>query len=314
VEYLLFLQEIRGSFLDYILMAVTDFIGSPAIYVFLAVLYWCFQKRAAIFIVMNISVGSMVNQFFKNIFCIYRPWILNPDVKPFEPAMEGATGYSFPSGHTQLAATEFLSIARWQKKRKWLVAVCILVTLLVMFTRNYLGVHTLWDVLASAVLACIIIYLDEKLLLWIENGKNRDLIVFITGIVLTLLALLYMTLKPYPLDYSNTGDLLVDPLEMIVDCYLAAGCLTGFLSGWILERRFLNFATEVSGKKRVLRAVIGAVLLLFLVFVVRDILVDIDVYWGNFAFFFLTFVFILFIYPLIFTKIENMKKNDVSNT
>jgi len=295
-------------------MMVTDFIGSPVIYVFLAVLYWCFQKNAAIFIVMNISVGSMVNQMLKNIFCVYRPWALNPAIKPFEAAVEGATGYSFPSGHTQLAANEFLSIARWQKKRKWLVAVCILVTLLVMFTRNYLGVHTLWDVLASAVLACIIIYLDEKLLLWIENGKNRDLIVFITGIVLTLLALLYMTLKPYPLDYSNTGDLLVDPLEMIVDCYLAAGCLTGFLSGWILERRFLNFATEVSGKKRVLRAVIGAVLLLFLVFVVRDILVDIDVYWGNFAFFFLTFVFILFIYPLIFTKIENMKKNDVSNT
>jgi len=309
VEYLLFLQELRGGIFDSVLMMVTDFIGSPVIYVFLAVLYWCFQKNAAIFIVMNISVGSMVNQMLKNIFCVYRPWVLNPAIKPFEAAVEGATGYSFPSGHTQLAANEFLSIARWQKKRKWLVTVCIMITLLVMFTRNYLGVHTLWDVLASVLLACLVIFLDEKLINWIDKGKNRDLTVFVSGIILTLIGLAYMTLKSYPMDYSSTGELLVDPDEMIIDCYLASGCLSGFLTGWILERRFLNFSTEVSAKTRILRSVIGALLLLFLVFVVRDFLVSFDVRWGNFAFFFFTFVFILFIYPCIFVKTESIVKN-----
>ncbi len=308
MDYLLWLQGFRGSFLDSFLMAVTDFVVSPVVYVFVAVLYWCFQKRAATFLAMNISIGSMANQVLKNIFCVYRPWILEPKIKPFPGAMESATGYSFPSGHTQLAATEFLSIARWQKNRRWLVTLCVFMTLLVMFTRNYLGVHTLWDVLVSALLACVVIFLNEKLLRWIEKGKNRDLLVSGIGIALALIALAYTTLKSYPIDYNDAGVLLVDPSEMITDCYLASGCLVGFFIGWILERRYLNFSTDVSGKVRLWRGVFGGVLLLFLVLVVRDILVALDVYWGNFVFFAFTFVFILFVYPLIFTKIENSKR------
>ena len=308
MNYLLWLQELRGTWFDSFLMGVTDFVVSPGVYVFISVLYWCFHKKAATFLAMNISIGSMINQLLKNTFCIYRPWILEPKIKPYPAAMESATGYSFPSGHTQLAATEFLSIARWQQKRKWLVAACVFMTLLVMFTRNYLGVHTLWDVLASALLACVVILLNEKLLLWVEKGKNRDLWVAMAGIGVALLALWYTNIKPYPMDYDGAGKLLVDPAEMITDCYLASGCLGGFFIGWFLERRYLNFSTDVSGKVRLWRGIGGGALLLFLVLVVKDILTEIHLYWGNFIFFGFTFVFILFIYPWIFTKIEKRKK------
>ena len=259
MQYLLWLQGIRNGFLDSFLMTVTDFVSSPVVYVFVAVLYWCFQKRVAVFLAMNISVGSMANQLLKNIFCVYRPWILYPELKPVPAALEGATGYSFPSGHTQLASTEFLSIASWQRKRKWLVALCIFMTLMVMFTRNYLGVHTIWDVLVSALLACVVIFLNEKLLAWVEKGKNRDFWVFGIGMVLTHAALAYTSLKSYPMDYNENGVLLVDPKEMIVDCYLGAGCLAGFLLGWILERRCLGFSTEVSGKTRLWRGVFAPI-------------------------------------------------------
>lgn len=307
IEYLLWLQELRGGALDTFLLKVTDFIASPVMYVFIAVVYWCFNKRAALFLAMNLSFGSLVNQTLKNTFCIYRPWVKNPEVIPLEEAKESATGYSFPSGHTQIAASEFMSIAVWQKKHKWIVAFCVFMTLLIMFTRNYLGVHTPQDVIVSLLIALIVIYLNNKLLNWIEKGKNRDLTVFAVGIAIVSLSLAYTTLKPYPVDFSADGVLLVDPKKMIVDCYMAAGCVFGFLVGWILERRFIGFTTKVSKQTLIVRAIVGSLILLVYALFARAPLSLLHPYWGEFIFIALAFIYILFIYPVIFTKWEKRR-------
>ncbi len=304
MNYILWLQGIRSEFWNIVLVNVTEFVTSPVVYLFVAVLYWCFSKKAAIMIAANLSVGTMINQTLKNVFCVYRPWVLNPKVKPVEAALENATGYSFPSGHTQLAATEFLSIALWQRKRKWLVAFCVFMTLLVMFTRNYLGVHTLPDVLASLLIACFVISVIPKLLDWVENGKNRDVIVTLATFLVGAGMLIYTSVKNYPMDYQVNGKLLVSPREMITDCYSAAGCVFGFFLGWILERRFLKFSTDVPGKTKWVRGIIGSILLLAYVFLVEEPLVRIDAYWGNFAFLAVAFILILFLYPTVFVKVE----------
>lgn len=306
MQLLLWLQTLRGGFLDSVLLSVTDFVVSPVMYVFVAVLYWCFHKRAALYLAMNLSSGMLVNQLLKNTFCIYRPWIRNSGIVPHEVAKLGATGYSFPSGHTQLAATEFLSLAVWQKKRKWFVGVCVFLTLLVMFTRMYLGVHTLYDVLASLVVAVCVISVNAKLLSWVEADSKREVFALIAGLLFVVVALTYMALKPYPMDYSASGTLLVEPADMITDCYAAAGCFAGFLIGFFLERRFIQFETNVSVKARFGRSIFGAVVLYLCATYVRDILTDIHMFWGEFVFFFFAFVFILYLYPLIFTTIERM--------
>ncbi|MBE7040861.1 MAG: phosphatase PAP2 family protein [Ruminococcaceae bacterium] len=303
IGLLLRLQELRGSFLDSVLLEVTDFVVSPVMYIFVAVLYWCFNKGAATYLAMNLSTGMLVNQLLKNIFCIYRPWIRNPGVVPLEAAKTGATGYSFPSGHTQIAASEFLSVAHWQRKRKWIVALCIFMPLLVMFTRMYLGVHTLQDVVASFLISLIVLFVSAKLLHWVEGGEKRDLYVLIIGLVLTAAMLTYTALKPYPRDFAE-GILLVDPADMITDCYAAAGCASGFLIGWFLERRFLCFKTDVSAKARFGRAIFGSVVLYVCAAFARGAMTNIHRNWGEFIFFFFAFVYILFIYPLIFTMIE----------
>ena len=304
IEYLLWLQELRNGFLDWLLMNVTDFVVSPAMYAFVAIIYWCFNKKAATFLAMNLSFGSMVNQTLKNTFCIYRPWVRHPEIAPLDAAKESATGYSFPSGHTQVASSEFLSIAIWQKKKKWVVVFCVFMTFLVMFTRNYLGVHTPQDVLASLLVSCGVIFIDLKLLKWVEGGKNRDLTVFFTGVGITAIFLLYTTLKPYPMDYTANGILLQDPKEMIIDCYVAAGCVLGFLTGWILERRFVKFSTEVNAGFKIARGALGAVILGVVAVFLREPITNIDIYWGEFIFFFLAFLFIMALYPAVFTAFE----------
>lgn len=304
MDYLLWLQSIRSDVLNDVLMTVTDFITSPVMYLAMAILYWCFNKKAAYYIAMNISFGSMVNQALKNTFCVYRPWIKNPDIKPVPKAFETATGYSFPSGHTQIASSEFLSVAVWQKNRKWLVGVCIAITLLVMFTRNYLGVHTLQDVLASLAVSVVVLFVTKKILDWADGKKSRDLAVFFTGMAVCSAFLIFTTVKPYPTDFTPDGKLLVDPKEMITDCYAAAGCVYGFLIGWICERRFVNFKTDVSKKAKVIRAIVGSIILLIIATVVKDALEGLHMWWGELAFFAVAFIYILFLFPLLFNKLE----------
>ena len=304
MEYLMWLQTIRTDFFDSVLAAVTDLVVSPLIYVIIAVVYWSFNKKAALFLAINVSVGTMVNQTLKNIFCVYRPWIKNPDIIPVESALENATGYSFPSGHSQIGSSVFLSVATLYKSKKWLVALCVFVTALVMFTRNYLGVHTPQDVIVGMLVAVAVIFINKKLLSWVDGGKNRDIFVAIAGVLLSVLALIYLTLKPYPVDFNADGSLLVDPEKMIEDCYVASGCMFGFFTGWILERRFVNFSVDISTKKRILRAVSGGIFMLLYAGLMREKMILMHHLWGEFAFFAIAFIFILFVFPWIFTKIE----------
>ncbi|MBO5364742.1 MAG: hypothetical protein J6A56_04700, partial [Clostridia bacterium] len=83
-------------------------------------------------------------------------------------------------------------------------------------------------------------------------------------------------------------------------------CIFGFFLGWLLERRFLKFSTEVSGKIRAVRGIIGSILLLLYVVLLKTPMANLDMYWGNFAFMFMAFVFILFLYPLVFTFVEKL--------
>ena len=96
--------------------------------------------------------GTLANQFLKITCRIPRPWVLDPDFTIVEAARAVATGYSFPSGHTQNAVGTFGAIAL-QTKQRWVRWACIALVLLVPFSRMYLGVHTPLDVGVSFVLA-----------------------------------------------------------------------------------------------------------------------------------------------------------------
>lgn len=276
IAYLLWLQELRnatGGVLDSFFETISWLVISTYAYLLMVAIYWCMDKKAGTMMAMNIGFGNVANQTLKNIFCVYRPWIRDSRIVPVGDSMTGATGYSFPSGHTQCATTEFGTIVVWQRKRKWISILCVIVVLLVMFSRNYLGVHTPQDVIVSCALCSLVIFLDYRLMHWVEEKQNRDLIVFMSGIVVCIVFLLFITLKPYPLDYAADGSVLVDPVKMMEDCYKAAGCALGFLSGWLLEKRFIKFEPMKKIWQKILCFIVGAVLLLLLVKFVCDPLV-----------------------------------------
>ena len=163
MQLLYALQEIRTPALDAVMQLITR-LGEETVFMVVAiVVFWCVSKKGGYYLLSVGFFGALTNQFLKITFRIPRPWVLDPDFQIVESAREAATGYSFPSGHTQSAVGTFGGMARMTKV-KWLRWVLIVIALLVSFSRLYLGVHFPTDVLAGAIVGMISAWLMGKVL------------------------------------------------------------------------------------------------------------------------------------------------------
>ena len=59
--------------------------------------------------------------------------------------------------------------------------------------------------------------------------------------VLVVVGLLYVSIKSYPIDYDETGALLVDPNKMKNDFFKATGAFLGFLIGSYVDRHYMHY-------------------------------------------------------------------------
>lgn len=315
MEYLLALQNFRqgaGAILENIMLAVSFVCDGPLLVVIALVIYWCVNKRMGQLAIVSMAASNFVCQFAKNVMSVYRPWVADTRIVPSQGAIDGAAGYSFPSGHTSGAVSIFGSIA-WtiRKNHKAISLLCVVFILAVMFSRNYLGVHTPQDVLVGLLLALVIVALSNMLLSWIDHcdaenpGHKRDIAIAITLIALCALSIAVVELKPYPMDYVD-GVLLVDPENMKKGSFEAAGLLSGTMIGWVCERRFVGFGTgaDVTKGERVMRGVAG-VLVVGVSYFVADVAFKafLPYLWAKMcAYLVLSFVAV-FVVPLFFGPI-----------
>ena len=80
-------------------MNCTDFGNLPIILFLIAMIYWSYDKKLGEYLLVSLSFSRLANSFAKLTACVYRPWVADSNVHPYEKALETATGYSFPSGH-----------------------------------------------------------------------------------------------------------------------------------------------------------------------------------------------------------------------
>ena len=304
IDYLLALQTIRESseLITGFFNMITHLGGSTIAIVFVAVMYWCIDKRVGVHIGFSVAIGGIFNQLLKNILCINRPWVKDAGIRPDPSAIKGATGYSFPSGHSQNAMSVYGTIASSSRHR----GISILfwsVALLIGFSRNFLGVHTPQDVIAGLCIGFVSIYASGKVLSWAEASEGRDFVLALIMTAVTSVFLIFVSLKSYPAVTSG-GELLVDPVEMIEDCYKIGGVLIGIAIGWILERRTVDFSTDVSTKCRILRAAAGIPAVAALSTVSKLAAAPLGLWAAGFIESFIPVVFVIFIWPLIFVRFD----------
>lgn len=307
IDYLLLLQNFRdfsGHILDKFFLTITMF-GEIAIPVlFICCLYWCINKKIGMYVLWCYTFGFLTNIFLKTTACIYRPWILDSRIHPLAQAIPAATGYSFPSGHTAGAVSTWggTAVAFW--KNKIIRYIGILLVVLVMISRNYVGVHTPQDVLVSFIVGICLLFAINKLLQWVSAKQNRDLIITGSVTVLSILLLLYVNLKSYPMDYLN-GKILFDPTPVKIETFARIGGALGMFYGWFLEKRFLNFANVGTVFHKIIRMVLGGIVLSFLFVHAKDYFTGMfGLRCGLFLQHFVMGMFITYIYPLIFTKLK----------
>ena len=109
------LESIRTPALDKIMSVITLRGGELFFMVIAVTAFWCVSKREGYYLMIVGFFGTVINQFLKILCCVPRPWIKDPDFTIVESARAEATGYSFPSGHTQNAVATYGGIARYRR-------------------------------------------------------------------------------------------------------------------------------------------------------------------------------------------------------
>ena len=315
IQYLLFLQNLRetsGGVFDEFFNALSKF--AVDILPFLPyIVFWCVSKKWGYRFVATAWIGELLNGVIKLTVCAYRPWIRSSAVNPAGDSKTAATGYSFPSGHTLKGTIHYGTTAVWQwRSRRWLAVICIILILLTGFSRNFLGVHTPQDVLVATAEGVVLIALVGVMQKALENKeKAKDILTF-AGIAVMIGALLYVTLKPYPMDYDAEGKLLVDPQKMMNDCFKACGGFLGFLVGSFIERHFIRFEIPEGSNRLPILACVGFALMMAWkeIFAPETIVAGLGGHWGNFIAQCMMVLFALTVWPIVITRICSNKGSE----
>ncbi len=291
MTFLWMLEGIRTPFLDRLMQFVTYFGQELIIIAVICALYWCADKRFAYLLGFTYFTAGLCVQTLKITFRIPRPWILDPEFKAVESALPGATGYSFPSGHTQGATCLFFPLAL-RISQVWAKVLCVLAFLCIGFSRMYLGCHTPKDVLVSMTLSILI-----SCVIW----RYRDVLLEdrrYLRIIAAVLVCLSLAAAAYSLLLLKDG---VIETRYAMDCCKAAGAGLGFAAGWYIERTKINFDPHTGSiPSKVIRLLAGlaAALLLkesFSLIFGSSILAKMSEY-------FILVLWVLVIYPYIFDR------------
>lgn len=307
IEILLILQEFRsgiGGNLAAFFSKMT-FLGEiPTVMLLMGIIYWSVSREIGTFLMLGWSGNRLLNGALKVTVCAYRPWIRDSRVIPYGDSMTTATGYSFPSGHSTNSASLYGGLMIRKDMRASLRIVMGLLVLLVPLSRLFLGVHTPQDVLAGTAAGLLVMWAALRVTGWLKENPGKEWIPALTGLVLAAAVAVYAGVKTYPEDYVDTV-LIVDGMKMARDTFKGAGGCCGFLVGWILERRFVGFSTDVAMGRKASRASAG-ILGFYAVNLIIAPLVNgwIGGFTGAFMSLFIPMLYVSFIYPWCFSRAE----------
>lgn len=242
MPFLYFLEGLRNPFLD-ALFSVVTLCGEETIFIAVGLfVFWCFDKHQGYYLLCVGFLGTVLNQFLKMVFRVPRPWVKDPSFPIVESAREAATGYSFPSGHTQSSVGLFGGIARANTNRI-LRAVMITLCVLVPLSRMYLGVHTPADVLVSVALALLFLFVGYPLF---QKAQQSPKIMY--GILLSLSAamiayLCFICLYRFP-DSVYLPENIHNLASARKNGFTLMGCILGVLTVYTLDLRWIRFDTR----------------------------------------------------------------------
>jgi len=256
VDILYALEKIRTPFWNGVMSAVTQLGGEVIFIVAAVVVFWCVSKWEGYYLMTIAFCGTVLNQFLKLICRVPRPWVRDPNFTIVESARAEATGYSFPSGHTQNAVGLFGGMARWGGRR-WVRLGLTALALIIAFSRMYLGVHTPADVGVSLVLAAALVLGLYPLMRRAQEKPRYMGYVLAAMLVVSGAFVVFVETCGFPadMDAENLASGIGNAWKML-------GAVAGMTLAWLLDRRYIHFETQAVWWVQVIKVAVGMALLL----------------------------------------------------
>lgn len=223
------LEAIRNDYLTVFFTVITMMAEELYLTLFLAIIYWCIDKVKALKIAYLVLFNGVMNSFIKSVIRMPRPFemgIVSPQ------RVSTATGYSFPSNHTQTAVSFWMGMMLTIKTKATVIVGTVFI-ILTAVSRLYLGVHWPMDVAGGILFGIIFTYFANEML--DEESRIKDILVIGVSIVMLVVLLFNM----------NT-----------TICKAVAG-LWGLCLGAYLEQKYVRFKTKGSLNDQVTKIGIG---------------------------------------------------------
>ena len=260
MSFLYFLESIRNPVLDFFFSLIT-YCGDEIVFMAVGmIVFWCVSKNEGYYLLCVGFLGIVINQFLKMAFRVPRPWQKDPSFTIVEAARDAASGYSFPSGHTQSSIGLFGGVARWSKNkilRIVMIAMCVIVP----FSRMYLGVHTPADVLVSVAIALALIFVGYPIFnKAIKHPKMMyGIFAFFTLIVAAYLCFVCLWAFPKSVYLPENIHNLESAQK---NGFTLMGCILGIFAVYTVDLKWTKFETKAVWWAQIIKAVVGIGLVL----------------------------------------------------
>lgn len=258
MELLYTLENIRTPLLDTVMGLVTN-LGGEAVFIAAAIIvFWCLSKSCGYYMMTVGFAGTIINQFLKLWFRIPRPWVKDPGFTIVESARAEATGYSFPSGHTQNAFAVFGAPARYFKSTALRIVLVLLIALTA-FSRMYVGVHTPLDVGVSLIVGTVLVFVIYPFFRDMDRSPKKVYIIFCIFIVMAAAFVVFVELYDFPADIDT--DNYASGLK---NAYMILFCAVGLLLTFYVDTKYVRFPTQAVWWAQIIKVVAGLGILLAL--------------------------------------------------
>ena len=216
------INTIRGPNLTIFFQYITWLGYKDFLFLFVPFCYWFFDRKVYGTFTLFVFISALINSFLKDFFQDPRPENIE-SIDPFLVSLDPS--YGFPSGHAQLAVIIWGFILL-RNKSNFIKILCLALIASISFSRIYLGVHDVADVISGIIFGIISLVLLEQLLSdkgkWLrELNKIWHFLIYFILLVLTYLA--------WPPEENSLVALALGAL------------IIGFWFGGMIDKEYFNF-------------------------------------------------------------------------